>query len=264
MVSRQQREHRGDAEAAGEEAAARVAGSVEAAAGGEVKPYYRDERSGITIYHGDCESIEVSGDHVITDPPYDLKTHKGARYGFRDTSSEIPFEPLADVGKTTEMLLSRSKRWTVAFCSMEMLGHYADAAGPTRWVRSGFWRRPNGVPQFSGDRPGQPGEGIAIMHADAPKRWNGRGRHGFYAQNIEQHGRVHPTEKPLNLMLALVTDFTDPGDMILDPFMGSGTTLRAAKDLGRRAIGIEIEERYCEIAAKRLSQEVMDFGASDT
>jgi len=68
-------------------------------------------------------------------------------------------------------------------------------------------------------------------------------------------GKQHPTEKPLTLMSYLLS--RAPGEPVLDPFMGSGTTLRAAKDLGRKAIGIEIEERYCEIAAERLSQEVL-------
>ena len=67
----------------------------------------------------------------------------------------------------------------------------------------------------------------------------------------------HPTVKPLSLMKYLITLAAPPGAVILDPFMGSGTTLRAAKDLGRKAIGIEIEERYCEIAANRLAQEVL-------
>ncbi len=71
--------------------------------------------------------------------------------------------------------------------------------------------------------------------------------------------KVHPTEKPVPILKQLITNSSDVRATILDPFMGSGTTLRAAKDLGRNAIGIEIEEKYCEIAANRLAQEVMDF-----
>jgi site-specific DNA-methyltransferase (adenine-specific) len=70
----------------------------------------------------------------------------------------------------------------------------------------------------------------------------------------------HPNEKPIPLMRKLVKLGTQRGDCILDPFAGSGTTLRAAKDLGRQAIGIEIEEKYCRIAANRLRQEVLSFG----
>jgi DNA modification methylase len=70
---------------------------------------------------------------------------------------------------------------------------------------------------------------------------------------------LHPTQKPLALFSRAIRNSSAPGDLILDPFMGSGTTLRAAKDLGRRGIGIEIEEKYCEIAAKRMGQETL-FG----
>ena len=71
----------------------------------------------------------------------------------------------------------------------------------------------------------------------------------------------HPTQKPEALMRQFIAHTTNPGDLILDPFMGSGTTLRAAKDLGRRAIGIELEEKYCEIAVKRLAQQVLPLTA---
>ena len=75
-----------------------------------------------------------------------------------------------------------------------------------------------------------------------------------------QPGKVdHPTQKPERIIRQLVTASTRPGDVVLDPFAGSGTTLVVAKATGRRAIGIEIEERYCEIAAKRMGQEVFQF-----
>jgi len=69
--------------------------------------------------------------------------------------------------------------------------------------------------------------------------------------------RVHPNEKPIDLVLKFISLTTPRDGLVLDPFMGSGTTLRAAKDMGRNAIGIELEERYCEIAARRLEQEVL-------
>ncbi|HAR65076.1 MAG TPA: hypothetical protein DCR55_02535, partial [Lentisphaeria bacterium] len=83
----------------------------------------------------------------------------------------------------------------------------------------------------------------------------------FQHRVIQGKNRQHVTEKPVQLMSDLIQTRGD-WRTVLDPFMGSGTTLRAAKDLGRKAIGIEIDERYCEIAAKRMSQEVFDFGAA--
>ena len=77
--------------------------------------------------------------------------------------------------------------------------------------------------------------------------------------NADGGKRVHPTQKPLAVFRQIILWYSDEGCTVLDPFMGSGTTLRAAKDLGRKAIGIEIEERYCEIAAQRMSQSVLAF-----
>ena len=73
--------------------------------------------------------------------------------------------------------------------------------------------------------------------------------------------RLHPNEKPIDLPARFITWHTSAGDLVLDPFMGSGTTARAAANLGRRFIGIELDERYCEIAARRLAQGVLDLGA---
>jgi DNA modification methylase len=91
-----------------------------------------------------------------------------------------------------------------------------------------------------------------------------KGGHGVYchrdlSMNAITNERAHPTQKPVGLMKWCVQQAGE-AELILDPFMGSGTTLRAAKDLGRKSIGIEIEEKYCEIAANRLRQEVLQFG----
>lgn len=224
------------------------------AACARMTPYY--EQSGVTIYHGDCRDVlpTLRGDVMIVDPPYDARTHVGAR-SHGDTASKIDFAPL-DVIATVPLLLAATKRWIVAFCTMEMIAAYQTASG-VAWVRAGFWRRPDGAPQFTGDRPGTPGDAIAIMHSAGKKRWNGGGSHGYWECGVERTDRVHPAQKPLALMRHLVADFSDVGELIIDPFMGSGTTLAAAKAMNRRAIGIELEERYCEIAARRLQQEAL-------
>lgn len=231
-------------------------------------PYY--EQDGIVIYHGDCRDVLPLlpiADHVVTDAPYDIETHAGARTAKRNADGKvdpqahrirIDFDPL-DVFAAVPVLLAHAHRWVIGFCGLEMLGDYR-AAGGDAWIRAGFWRRPDGAPQFTGDRPGQPGEGIAILHRplsagrEGRTRWNGGGKHAYYEYMVVKHDRVHPTQKPELLMAAIIADFTDERDTLLDPFMGSGTTLVAAKRLGRSAIGIELEEQYCEIAAGRLAQ----------
>lgn len=236
-------------------------------------PYY--EHAGITIYHGDCrEWLVLHGAHVlrtdviISDPPYDARTHTGARSAEGNGNEshriskpiDIHFAPL-DISDALPLMLSAAKRWVVAFCTMEMIGEYQRVAGDA-WVRAGFWRRPDGAPQFTGDRPATPGDAVAIMHAKGKKRWNGGGHHAYWEYGVERSARFHPTQKPEELMCALVHQFSDPNETVCDPYMGSGTTLVAAKRLGRKAIGIEREERYCEIAAKRLAQEALPLGVA--
>ncbi len=118
------------------------------------------------------------------------------------------------------------------------------------------------MPQISGDRPGQGWEAISFMHRDDVKpAWSGGGKAGVWFNRVAQN-EGHPTSKPLPMVADWVRLFTNPGDLILDPFAGSGTTLRAAKDEGRRAIGVELDERYCEVVARRLSQETLFGGAA--
>jgi DNA modification methylase len=117
-----------------------------------------------------------------------------------------------------------------------------------------MWFRTDGTPQISSDRPAQGAEGIAVMHRPGVKlRWNSGGKRGVWVCGVERDNRQHPTQKPITLMESLIADFTDPGDLILDPFSGSGTTGVAAIRLGRRFIGWERDPKHAGTARKRLS-----------
>ena len=207
-------------------------------------------------------------DHVICDPPYDARTHnnvtttrgnwsKGGRLGRGEIRSiTIDFDPI-DPSAIVSLLLRACRRWVIAFCAVEQIGDYARAAG-TAWVRAGVWDRVAPTPSLHGDRPAQRVEGVAVMHRRGVERmrWNGKGGHAYWRHirlaSAHGHDRTgHPTEKPLPLMRELVRDFTDPGDVILDPFAGSGTTGVAALAEGRRVILCERVPEYAEIARRR-------------
>lgn len=232
-----------------------------------MKAYY--ERNGITIYHGNCLDILPqleAVDHVITDPPYEAEAHTKGRRGGADHSGHYGEARPLDFTAIDEATRLRSggamaraaRGWLLVFCQVEAAMLWRDALQPAKYMRTQIWRKPDGAPQFTGDRPGMGYESIVTCWAgEGRSAWNGGGRHGVYEALTVKGGSGHLTEKPIDLMRELVRLFSKEGEVILDPFMGSGTTLRAAKDLGRRAIGIEMEEKYCEIAANRLSQEVL-------
>lgn len=220
-------------------------------------PYYED--SAVTLYHGDCRDLVTQlhcYDHALTDPPYDEETHAGARSDLRP-AYHVDFAHLDDPATVVRLLAPT--RWALAFCSTEMLGDYRRAAGPERWIRSGIWDRPDGAPQLTGDRPAQAVEGIAIWHPPGVKRWNGGGKRGIWRHGVVRgEERVHETQKPIRLIRELILDFTDVGDLIMDPFAGSGSTGVAAKQCGRRAVLIEIDEARCMVAATRLAEASLD------
>ncbi len=203
------------------------------------------------------ESVDV----VLSDPPYDAATHKGHALQCRNRP-EVQFDPVSPADFVPG-LLALVTRWAVCFCSMEQIGRYADAAGAS-WVRGGMWFKPDGAPQFSRDRPAVPGECIAIMHAPKSKRWNGGGRRGMWTFNRARgDDRNHETPKPVDLMLSLVADFTDPGELVWDPYAGSGTTGVACLRLGRRFLGHEMQPHYAEVAAERLKAETLGLTLQD-
>ena len=214
-----------------------------------------------TLYLGDCREILPTlapVDVVITDPPYGEQTHDGARthpenrYG-KDTVIRklITFDHISptDFVQSASYLCSLARRWVVMTCEWRYM-HLLDEAGLL--VRFGVWIKRNGAPQFTGDRPGTGWEAISFLHRDGKKRWNGGGRHGVY--DIPKISGKHPTQKPDKLIRQFVTDFSDEGETVLDPFMGSGTTGVAALQLGRKFIGIEIDPKYFDIACRRIEE----------
>jgi len=199
-----------------------------------VEPYY--DRDGITIYRGDCREIVPTlepVDLVLTDPPYG--------YGW-DTSYSRFSKGSADKPEITSDAERMDLDWLWELkCELMFFG--ANSIGHTDPGSYLVWDK-------------RCGDGWSFL-SDAEVAWWSEG-HGVYiypcnAQKHRSKSGLHPTQKPVEVMTWMISKAKQSGT-ILDPFMGSGTTLVAAKLEGRSAIGIEIEERYCEIAANRLSQ----------
>jgi len=219
-----------------------------------LKPYY--QRDGITIYHADCRDVLPQLDKVdlvLTDPPYGMRLTAdwsmcgGRRYD-KVVNDDRDFDPrpiMAAMQGVQEQL------WFGA--------HYYAERIPNK--NGGSWYVWDKRLTDSSDKMfGSCFELIwsKTRHKQRIYRVKWAGLFGTEQQDIKY--RVHPTQKPINLMCPLMVDHSNDGDVVFDPFMGSGTTLVAAKHLGRRAIGIEIEEKYCEIAVRRLAQDVLPLG----
>lgn len=232
-----------------------------------IKPYY--EHKGIAILHGDCREILPhlpKVDLVLTDPPYGMdyqsawRTDK-SQWKPKIANDERPFIWWLGDG----FRVTRDGGSLLCFCDWkraEIFRLAIDAAGYE--IRSQvIWDR---VGHGMGDLDGcfAPQHDIVWFGVRGSFKFSGnRPKSVIRALRLPGEELLHPNQKPIHAIVQLIESVAPPDSIILDPFMGSGTTLVAAKQLGRRAIGIEIEEKYCEIAAKRLSQEVMDFGAPE-
>jgi site-specific DNA-methyltransferase (adenine-specific) len=190
-------------------------------------------------------------DCIITDPPYNAKTHNGARSSSSLKAPRIDFEAISEAQfvEFCANAVAQARRWVVMSCAWQHAAELEKAGLPL--VRLGVWTKKNAAPQFTGDRPGVGWEAIAILHREGKKHWNGGGHHAVWACNVE-HGE-HPTRKPLPLLLDWVAKFTEPGETVLDPFMGSGTTGVACARLGRKFIGIEKRADYFDLACRRIT-----------
>lgn len=227
-----------------------------------MKPYYNDERAGITIYHGDCREILPSlpkVDLVLTDPPYGVAYVTSRRSRKDDLRVAIANDTdLSVVGEAWPLILERlseDRHW-YAFASPRMIPEASKIFNGAKHTLA--WDK--GDRGTVGDLECGFGEAWEAIFYGMKGRRPLNGKRPRTVIRFDWSGAmdpVHPTVKPVPLLQRIVEWSTGGGEVVLDPFMGSGTTLRAAKDLGRKAIGIEIEEKYCEIAVKRLAQEVL-------
>jgi|SRR5687768_12757338 len=251
-----------------------------------MRPYYED--GGITIYHGDCRVIlpqlpAASVDMIWTDPPYghanldgDLASVRvGVKGGRQAVALAISNDRPEDWRPLMMGFLEQAERVLKPDCCC-CCCCCTGGGGPTpAFARLALWiderlsffyavvwdksGRGNGL----GWRYRRNYEFVMVAHRKGGKlAWADDARAvPNIIRTMPVPNDLHPTSKPVDLPGQFIAWHTHLGDLILDPFMGAGTTLVAAKNQQRRAIGIEIEERYCEIAARRLSQGVLELEA---
>lgn len=244
-----------------------------------MRPYY--EHGGITIYHGDSFDLlhDLSGvDAVITDPPYssggafrgDRAMQTTTKYVNGDTAAYRPefagdnrdqrsFLVWCSLWLNAARQASRPGAVLASFIDWRQLPTLTDAVqcGGWTWRNLATWWKP-GVRMQRGQFSGSAEYVVYATNGPADTDFDGAVQNVFRCPPVGD--KDHIAEKPEDVM-RWVLAVVPPSSLVLDPFMGSGTTLRAAKDRGHRAIGIDVDERYCEIAAKRLSQETL-FGVT--
>jgi site-specific DNA-methyltransferase (adenine-specific) len=209
-------------------------------------------------------------DVVITDPPYEAEAHTSQRLVARE-HGRLEVEPLTFPPITEEEryasaaeMVRLARRWILVFCQVEAAMKWRQAleAAGAVYKRTCVWIKPDGKPQYSGDRPGIGYESIVACHPPGRSTWNGGGSHGVFTMNKGGDARTgHQTQKPVALMERLVRLFSNKGELVLDPFAGSGTTGVAAIRNGRRFLGWEVNSSYFEIARRRLenAREQLEF-----
>ncbi len=234
-------------------------------------PYYTDDL--VTLYHGDCMEVLPTlsdVDMVFTSPPYNLGDMSGGLAnlagGYRSHADTLPDDAYVawqrDVLTACWATLSDSG---AIFYNHKPIVRNGVATLPTRLNpdlplrQIVIWYRQMGV-NWAPSHFLPVHEWILIL---AKPEWKLADKSKSHTSDVwairpDMGNNEHPAPFPVQLPTTAIAATT--AGLVLDPFAGSGTTLRAAKDLGRRAVGIEMDERYCELAARRLSQEVLDFG----
>lgn len=252
-------------------------------------PYYQDDH--VTIFHGDCRDVLTSmaptGACVVTSPPYNTLGTRVATPGTGMLAGSGWLAKVNAVGYADDMTEDAYTEWQqqVAavlsdackpgasfFYNHKVRYRGGSPVHPIDIVRTFadwhlkqeiIWARDGGI-AFNARMFCPSDERIYWLTKPGAKyTWNQSSACDFTVWKMRQEIGVsgHPCPYPIDLPTRCIAATTVPGDTVIEPFLGSGTTLRAAKSLGRKAIGIELDERYCEIAAKRCAQEVLDFGA---
>jgi site-specific DNA-methyltransferase (adenine-specific) len=253
------------------------------AGAGWMKPYYQDDA--VTIYHGDALEVLPSLDPqsvtlLWTDPPYGHSNHEGDFNARLNEHRGIEGQPIANDDPEgmrrivdavlTEAMPALNDDCCCCCCcccggggprpTFAWLAQRMDESGLS-FFHSVIWDKVN---PGLGWRYRRQHEMVMVAHKTKGKlSWSEKAQPGSNVfRTSPPRKRDHPNEKPLKLVEWFIKNHTEVGETVLDPFMGSGTTLRAAKNLGRKAIGIELEERFCEVAAQRMGQEVLDLGSA--
>lgn len=226
------------------------------------------------LHDGDCTTgmatlADGSVDVVCTDPPYSEHTHSKqwvsaaltaeGKHRVSSNYSGLGFSPITEEqARAVSLQFARIvRRWVLVFSDLEGIAMWREAlvGAGLDYVRTCIWDKVDGAPQFTGDRPAAGAEAIICAHPKGKKRWNGGGRRNVlrHAVNGERGDKPHPSTKPLALMRELIELFTDPGELVLDAYAGSGSTGVACGMLGRDFIGWELKEEYAAIARRRLA-----------
>lgn len=223
------------------------------------KPYYH--RNGVTLYHGDCAEIKIDCDLLVTDPPYgqEFKSGKSDRWGAIKGDDDVA----GTTARLVHVLKSlRRGRHVYIFgtrlplASLNLCG-FTELIWDKGIIGMGDLSQPWGLAHENIN--------FATHEISKANREKGMGnlaarlRKGSVLRSLRPHsGRVkhHPTEKPVDILRQLIESSSVMGEIVYDPFAGSGSTLIAAAMEGRIAVGCEFEERYCEIAAKRFEAEL--------
>jgi site-specific DNA-methyltransferase (adenine-specific) len=204
--------------------------------------------------------------HVISDPPYEASLHAARAHLLnlrKDDGPELKEIDFTAIDPIRDAVVSEAARvcdgWFIAFCTVEGVWKWAEAinASPMKYKRACVWIKPDCTPQLNGQGPAQGAECFVTAWAGkGHARWNAGGKRGVYRHTVNPPDRdgKHPTEKPWRLFVELLTDFTNRGDTILDPFMGSGTTLIACIKTGREGTGIEQDPVHFETACRRVDE----------